>query len=91
MTGDLEMSQMAPFGQEHDADDNVVMMVFTEFGRRIRDNGSGTDHGSGGGAFLIGEPINGGLYSEYPMLEQGRTSFEAQTGSRKFQASTVPA
>ena len=55
--------------KEHDADDNVVMMVFTEFGRRIRDNGSGTDHGSGGGAFLIGEPINGGLYSEYPSLD----------------------
>ena len=29
---------------EHDAADNVVMLVFTEFGRRIKDNGSGTDH-----------------------------------------------
>ena len=54
---------------EHDAADNVVMMVFTEFGRRIKDNGSGTDHGSGGGAFIIGEPVNGGLYSEYPSLD----------------------
>jgi uncharacterized protein (DUF1501 family) len=44
------------------------MLVFTEFGRRIKDNGSGTDHGSGGGAFIIGEPVNGGLYSEYPSL-----------------------
>jgi uncharacterized protein (DUF1501 family) len=32
--------------KEHDASDEVVMLVFTEFGRRIRDNGSGTDHGS---------------------------------------------
>lgn len=55
--------------KEHDADDNVVMLVFTEFGRRIRDNGSGTDHGSGGGAFLIGKPVVGGLYSEYPSLD----------------------
>ena len=39
--------------EEHSADDNVVMLVFTEFGRRIYDNGSGTDHGSAGGAFLI--------------------------------------
>jgi uncharacterized protein (DUF1501 family) len=52
----------------HDAADNVVILVFTEFGRRIRDNGSGTDHGSGGGAFVIGESVKGGLYSEYPSL-----------------------
>jgi uncharacterized protein (DUF1501 family) len=55
--------------REHDAAENVVMLVFTEFGRRIKDNGSGTDHGSGGGAFLIGERIVGGLYAEYPSLE----------------------
>ena len=54
---------------EHDAADNVIMFVFTEFGRRVRDNGSGTDHGSGGGAFLIGKPVNGGLYSEYPSMD----------------------
>ena len=58
--------------EEHDADGNVVMLVFTEFGRRIYDNGSGTDHGSGGGAFIIGKPVEGGLYSEYPSLEQSR-------------------
>ena len=58
--------------EEHDADDNVVMLVFTEFGRRIYDNGSGTDHGSGGGAFVIGKTVAGGLYSEYPSLEPTR-------------------
>ena len=58
--------------KEHDAADNVVMLVFTEFGRRIRDNGSGTDHGSGGGAFIIGQPVSGGLYSEYPSLSSDR-------------------
>jgi len=42
--------------------------VFTEFGRRMRDNGSGTDHGSGGGAFLFGNKVEGGLYAEYPPL-----------------------
>ena len=55
--------------REHDASDNVAMLVFTEFGRRVRDNGSGTDHGSGGGAFIIGDPVNGGLYSTYPRLD----------------------
>ena len=54
--------------EEHDADDNVVMLVFTEFGRRVYDNGSGTDHGSGGGAFIIGRPVEGGMYAEYPSL-----------------------
>ena len=54
--------------RDHNTADEVNILVFTEFGRRIKDNGSGTDHGSGGGAFLIGENVKGGLYSEYPSL-----------------------
>ncbi len=56
--------------REHDTADNVVMLVFTEFGRRVKDNGSGTDHGSGGVAFAIGDPVRGGMYSEYPSLAE---------------------
>ncbi len=48
--------------------DDVAILVFSEFGRRIKDNGSGTDHGSGGTAFIIGGEVNGGLYGEYPSL-----------------------
>ncbi len=55
--------------RQHDAADNVIILVFTEFGRRMKDNGSGPDHGSGGGAFLIGDPVAGGLYSEYPSID----------------------
>ncbi|MBH39589.1 MAG: DUF1501 domain-containing protein [SAR202 cluster bacterium] len=55
--------------REHDTADNVLMFVFTEFGRRVKDNGSGTDHGSGGMALAIGDPVKGGLYSEYPSLK----------------------
>ena len=58
--------------RDHNASEEVVMLVFTEFGRRMRDNGSGTDHGSGGGAFIIGDGVKGGLYSEYPSLEPDR-------------------
>ena len=54
------------------ASEEVVMYVFTEFGRRIRDNASGTDHGTGGGAFIIGDHVKGGLYSEYPSLDPAR-------------------
>jgi len=48
--------------------DDVIMFVFTEFGRRVKDNGNGTDHGSGGVAFVIGDQVEGGQYSDYPSL-----------------------
>jgi len=57
--------------REHNAADNVVMFAFTEFGRRVKDNGSGTDHGSGGVAFAIGDPVRGGMYGAYPSLAEG--------------------
>jgi uncharacterized protein (DUF1501 family) len=52
--------------KEHQASEEVVLLLFTEFGRRVRDNGSGTDHGAGGAAFVLGEAVQGGQYSEYP-------------------------
>jgi uncharacterized protein (DUF1501 family) len=55
---------------EHGMDDDTVIFMFSEFGRRIKDNGSGTDHGSGGVAFLIGNSVKGGMYGEYPSLEE---------------------
>ena len=62
--------------REHNADENVVMFMFSEFGRRVRDNGSGTDHGAAGVAFAMGPRVKGGMYSQYPetraeKLEQG--------------------
>ena len=55
--------------KEHDQSEDVLVFVFSEFGRRVRDNGNGTDHGSGGVAFLIGDRVQGGHYGEYPSLE----------------------
>ena len=62
--------------KEHNAGDNVILLMFSEFGRRVHDNGSGTDHGAGGVAFVLGENVQGGEYGEYPStapenLEQG--------------------
>ena len=62
--------------KEHNAADNVIMFLFSEFGRRVHDNGSGTDHGAGGVSFVFGEPVKGGQYGEYPSrkvadLQQG--------------------
>jgi uncharacterized protein (DUF1501 family) len=55
--------------REHGVGDNVIMLMFSEFGRRSRDNGSGTDHGAGGVAFVLGEPVKGGQYSEFPSMK----------------------
>ncbi len=54
--------------KEHGRDKDTVVLMFSEFGRRIRDNGAGTDHGSGGVAFVIGGDVNGGLYGDFPSL-----------------------
>ena len=56
--------------KEHGREDDAAVVVFSEFGRRIKDNGTGSDHGSGGVAFLIGGAVNGGLYGEYPSLAE---------------------
>ena len=53
---------------EHGRNEDTVMFLYSEFGRRIKDNGSGTDHGSGGMAMLIGDSVKGGMYGEYPSL-----------------------
>ena len=56
--------------KEHGTEDDASILVFSEFGRRIKDNGSGSDHGSGGVAFMIGGAVNGGMYGEYPSLAE---------------------
>ena len=57
--------------REHDASDNVMLFMHSEFGRRIADNGSGTDPGAGSVAFMVGEHVKGGIYGDYPSLESG--------------------
>lgn len=51
--------------------DDVVMMVFSEFGRRVPENTSlGTDHGAAGPMFMVGKPVRGGHYGEPPSLTE---------------------
>ena len=60
------MQDLANIGQQ----DNVVVMTFSEFGRRVKQNGSnGTDHGTAEPMFIIGNKVQGGLYGTYPSLE----------------------
>lgn len=48
---------------------NVVLMAYSEFGRRVRANASqGTDHGTAGPVFIAGAPVRGGFYGAEPSL-----------------------
>jgi uncharacterized protein (DUF1501 family) len=50
---------------------DIVMMVYSEFGRRVKGNGSqGTDHGTAGPVFLIGDRVKGGFYGDQPSLSK---------------------
>ena len=61
------MSQMRTIGRSRD----VTIMVYSEFGRRVRANASdGTDHGTSGPMFIIGERVVGGFHGEQPPLNQ---------------------
>jgi uncharacterized protein (DUF1501 family) len=53
----------------HDAADDVMLLIWSEFGRRVKDNGAGTDHGAGSVAFMLGDHVKGGMYGEYPSLK----------------------
>jgi uncharacterized protein (DUF1501 family) len=49
--------------------DEVAVMIFTEFGRRVEENGSlGTDHGTATPMFIIGKGVRGGFYGKPPSL-----------------------
>ena len=56
--------------EEHNAADNVTMFLFSEFGRRVYDNGAGTDHGAGGVCLAIGKDVVGGEYGQYPSMKE---------------------
>ncbi len=49
----------------------AVVVVFSEFGRRVRENGSrGTDHGTAGPLLVAGGRVRGGLFGEHPSLTE---------------------
>jgi uncharacterized protein (DUF1501 family) len=49
--------------------DDVAVMVFTEFGRRVNENASrGTDHGTATPMFVVGKHVKGGFYGKQPSL-----------------------
>ena len=55
--------------EQHGKADNVVIMTWSEFGRRVEENGSlGTDHGTAAPMFILGNPVTKGIFGEPPSL-----------------------
>ena len=75
------------------------MLLFSEFGRRVSENGSaGTDHGAGGLMMALGGTVNGGLYftaaslaitPDNPMLENGGRDVRHETDFRAVYARVI--
>jgi uncharacterized protein (DUF1501 family) len=64
-----DMSAGAPAGSGlENLASKVVVMIWTEFSRRIEQNDNGTDHGSQGPMFVIGDAVVGGVYGEHPNI-----------------------
>lgn len=63
VTGFFKQMATDPHGKD------VVLMTYSEFGRRVRANASqGTDHGTAGPMFVAGVPVHGGFYGDEPSL-----------------------
>ena len=65
----------------HGLSHNVVMMTWSEFGRRVKENGSGgTDHGTAAPLFVIGDGVKGGIVGEQPSLTKLDANGDLQFG-----------
>lgn len=67
--------------------DDTVVLVWSEFGRRVKQNGNGTDHGSLGPVMLFGGNVIGGLYGNHPDISpagldsQGNMAYSQNPGN----------
>jgi uncharacterized protein (DUF1501 family) len=67
---------------------NTLILIYTEFGRRISENGSlGTDHGAGGNMMLMGGLVRGGIYGTAPNLsmDPANPTLENNNSDVRFQ------
>lgn len=69
--------------------DQTLVLVFSEFGRRVSENGSnGTDHGSGGLMLAFGGRVRGGIYGRTASLEQRPDNPDLEYGGRDVKFET---
>ena len=65
---------------------DTTVIVFSEFGRRISENGSaGTDHGAGGLMMVLGGSVRGGLHGTAASLAPGHPTLENNSGDVRFE------
>jgi uncharacterized protein (DUF1501 family) len=65
---------------------DVTVVVFSEFGRRISENGSaGTDHGAAGLMMVLGGMVRGGVYGTAASLAPGHPTLENNSGDVRFE------
>ena len=51
--------------------DNVLVVTYSEFGRRVKENrGAGTDHGTASSQMILGGKVRGGIYGKHPNFAQ---------------------
>lgn len=74
-------------------DERVTVVVWSEFSRRVRQNESGTDHGSQGPMFVVGGGVNGGLYGNHPNIAAADLASDGNTryrqGAHDFRSTDV--
>lgn len=65
---------------------DTTVIVFSEFGRRISENGSaGTDHGAAGVMMVLGGSVRGGLHGTAPSLSPGHPTLENNSGDVRYE------
>lgn len=69
LLGELSAALGSFFDTLKEHSERVAVMTYSEFGRRVKENGSrGTDHGSGSCMFVAGSQVVGGLVGKHPSL-----------------------
>ncbi len=77
--------------EQHKLLDRVLVLTFSEFGRRVRENASGgTDHGEAAPMFLAGSKVRGGVHGDLPSLDNlHRGDLPFQTDFRRVYATVL--
>jgi uncharacterized protein (DUF1501 family) len=76
----------------HGKADSVLVATWSEFGRRVKENGSqGTDHGDGNPMFVMGNAVQSGIYGDVPDLTKldGNGSIQWSTDFRSVYATLL--
>ena len=71
--------------------ENTAVLIFSEFGRRVSQNESGTDHGTAGLVMLVGDRVRGGLHGVQPSLRRldSRGDLRHEVDFRSIYASVI--